>query len=87
MPWIVNPLMGSLSIITFYFIGKEIYDERTARIAALLGLPLPANSQGEILLDSLSITEELEEQLVSRRNDQQRLLAEKVPDASLGDDS
>ncbi|MFC1716343.1 glycosyltransferase family 39 protein [Candidatus Poribacteria bacterium] len=41
MPWIINPLMGSLSIITFYFIGKEIYDERTGRIAALLGLFSP----------------------------------------------
>ena len=41
MPWIINPLMGALSIITFYFIGKEIYDERTGRIAALLGLFSP----------------------------------------------
>ena len=41
IPWIINPLMGSLSIITFYFIGKEIYDERTGRIAALLGLFSP----------------------------------------------
>ncbi len=41
MPWIINPLMGALSIITFYFIGKEIYDEKTGRIAALLGLFSP----------------------------------------------
>jgi hypothetical protein len=41
MPWIINPLMGSLSIITFYFVGKEIYDERTGRLAALLGLFSP----------------------------------------------
>ena len=41
MPWIINPLMGSLSIALFYFIGKEIYDEKTGRIAALLGLFSP----------------------------------------------
>lgn len=41
MPWIINPLMGALSIILFYFIGKELYDEKTGRLAALLGLFSP----------------------------------------------
>ncbi|MFC1713614.1 ArnT family glycosyltransferase [Candidatus Poribacteria bacterium] len=39
--WLVNPIIGSLSIIMFYFIGKEVYDERTGRLAALLGLLSP----------------------------------------------
>jgi len=41
MPWIINPLMGALSIVMLYFIGREIYDEKTGRIAALLGLFSP----------------------------------------------
>ncbi|MDM8553137.1 glycosyltransferase family 39 protein [Desulfococcaceae bacterium HSG7] len=41
MPWVVNPLLGSLSILIFYFIGKELYDEKTGRIALLLGLFSP----------------------------------------------
>jgi len=41
IPWIINPLMGSLSIMVFYFIGKEIYDEKTGRLAAALGLFSP----------------------------------------------
>jgi Dolichyl-phosphate-mannose-protein mannosyltransferase len=41
MPWIINPLLGSLSILLFYFIGKEMYDEKTGRIALLLGLFSP----------------------------------------------
>jgi len=39
--WLINPLIGSLSIITFYFIGKEVYDEKTGRLASLLGLLSP----------------------------------------------
>jgi len=39
--WLINPLIGSLSIVTFYFMDKEIYDERTGRLAALLGLFSP----------------------------------------------
>ncbi len=41
MPWIANPLLGSLSILVLYFLGKELYDERTGRAAALLGLVSP----------------------------------------------
>jgi len=41
MPWMVNPLLGSLSILLFYFIGKELYDEKIGRIALLLGLFSP----------------------------------------------
>jgi asparagine N-glycosylation enzyme membrane subunit Stt3 len=27
-PWIVNPLLGSLSIVLFYLIGREVFDEK-----------------------------------------------------------
>ncbi len=36
-PWIINPLLASLSIILFYFIGKEMYDTNIGILAAILG--------------------------------------------------
>jgi hypothetical protein len=39
--WLVNPLLGSAQVIVLYFLGKEVYDEKTGRIAALLGLASP----------------------------------------------
>lgn len=36
-PWLINPLFAFFSIIVFYFLGKEIYDEKTGVIAAVLG--------------------------------------------------
>ena len=39
--WLVNPLLGSAQIVVLYFLGKEAYDERTGRIAALLGVASP----------------------------------------------
>ena len=39
--WLINPLLGSAEIIVLYFLGKELYDERTGRITALLGLASP----------------------------------------------
>lgn len=36
-PWIVNPLFAAFSIIIFYFLGKEIYDEKVGVLAAVLG--------------------------------------------------
>jgi len=39
--WLVNPLLGSAEIVVLYFLGKELYDERTGRITALLGLASP----------------------------------------------
>lgn len=41
MPWIINPILGSASIILFYLIAKEIFDEKTARLSALLGIFSP----------------------------------------------
>lgn len=37
MPWIVNPLFGSLSIIIFYYLGKELFNEKVGLLAAFLG--------------------------------------------------
>jgi hypothetical protein len=39
--WLVNPLLGSAEITVLYFMGKELYDEKTGRIAALLGMASP----------------------------------------------
>lgn len=36
-PWIVNPLFAAFSIIIFYLLGKEIYDEKVGVLAAVLG--------------------------------------------------
>ena len=40
-PWIINPLFGSLSVVLLYFVGKEIYNDRIGRLAALLGALSP----------------------------------------------
>ncbi|MDQ1326771.1 MAG: 2 protein [Candidatus Poribacteria bacterium] len=40
-PWIINPLLGSLSIVLFYLIGREIFDEKIGRLSALLGILSP----------------------------------------------
>lgn len=41
MPWIINPLFGSLTVVLLYFLGKEIYNEKIGRIASLLGVLSP----------------------------------------------
>jgi uncharacterized membrane protein len=41
MPWIVNPLLGALTVGVIYLLGKELYDERTARLGALLACLSP----------------------------------------------
>lgn len=35
-PWLVNPLLGALTIAGIYLIAKELYDENTAKLSALL---------------------------------------------------
>ena len=40
-PWLINPLLGALVIIVFYYLGKELYDEKTGRISAMLGTLSP----------------------------------------------
>ncbi len=40
-PWLINPLLGVIAVIVFYFLGKELFDEKTGRIAAILGTLSP----------------------------------------------
>jgi hypothetical protein len=39
--WFINPLLGSAEIFVLYFLGRELYDDRIGRIAALLGMASP----------------------------------------------
>jgi len=41
VPWLVNPLVGAAIVIATYHLGKELYSERTGRIAAILALSSP----------------------------------------------
>ena len=36
-PWIINPILGTFSVMLIYFLGVEIYDQRTGRLASLFG--------------------------------------------------
>jgi len=36
-PWLVNPLLAALSIILFYFLGKEIFNSKVGILASVLG--------------------------------------------------
>jgi hypothetical protein len=36
IPWLLNPLLGALTPPAVYFLGRELYDERTGRFACLL---------------------------------------------------
>ncbi len=36
-PWLINPLLGTLTVLLLYFLGRELYDEKTGRLATLLG--------------------------------------------------
>ena len=38
MPWIVNPILGGLTILLFYGLGRELVGERLGRVAALLSV-------------------------------------------------
>ena len=49
-------------------------------IAALLGLPLPANARGGILFDVLALNDEQKHALTRRQDEQRRLHNEKIPD-------
>jgi len=36
-PWLVNPLLAAISIIIFYFLGKEIFNSSVGILASVLG--------------------------------------------------
>ncbi|HLA68826.1 MAG TPA: glycosyltransferase family 39 protein [Bacteroidota bacterium] len=40
-PWIVNPLLGSMSIIALYFLGAALYGKKVGRLSAILGILSP----------------------------------------------
>jgi len=35
-PWLINPLLGALTVVVAYLLGREAFDEHTARLGALL---------------------------------------------------
>ncbi|MGD9781728.1 MAG: ArnT family glycosyltransferase [Kiritimatiellia bacterium] len=41
VPWLVNPLLGALLVVTIGELGRGFYGDRTGRVAALLSLPSP----------------------------------------------
>ncbi|MGB3479175.1 MAG: glycosyltransferase family 39 protein [bacterium] len=41
IPWIINPLLGALSVLIVFFLGKEIYDKKTGRLAAIFTILSP----------------------------------------------
>lgn len=41
IPWIINPLLGALTVGATFLLGKELFDETTGRISALLVLLSP----------------------------------------------
>ena len=36
-PWLINPFFAAFSIVAFYYLGKEIYDEKVGLLTAVLG--------------------------------------------------
>lgn len=36
IPWLINPILGALTIVGIYLIAKELYDENIAKLSALL---------------------------------------------------
>jgi hypothetical protein len=40
-PWIINPLLGALSAVVIYYVGREIYDEALARVGIVLATLSP----------------------------------------------
>jgi hypothetical protein len=40
-PWSVNPLLGALTPPAIYLLGREVYDERTGRVAGILACLSP----------------------------------------------
>lgn len=41
VPWIVNPLCGAASAVLFYLLGRELFGDRTGRLAAVFGVLSP----------------------------------------------
>lgn len=35
-PWLINPLFGALTVVIIYYLGRQVYDEATARTGLVL---------------------------------------------------
>jgi len=40
-PWLVNPVLGGLLVVTIHELGRNFFDSRTGRLAALIAIPSP----------------------------------------------
>lgn len=40
-PWIINPLLGALTVPLIYILGRDLYGERTGRLAGILAALCP----------------------------------------------
>ena len=40
-PWLVNPLLGAVTVLVLYLVGRELWDDRTGRLCAVLGVLSP----------------------------------------------
>lgn len=41
VPWLVNPLLSGLAVVAFYWLGRELFGEKTGRVAAVLAALSP----------------------------------------------
>lgn len=41
IPWLTNPLLGALTVPVIYLLGRELYGERTGRLAGVLACVTP----------------------------------------------
>lgn len=41
IPWIINPILGGASLVLTYYLAKEMFDEKTSRLAILAALTSP----------------------------------------------
>jgi hypothetical protein len=56
-PWLINPLLGALTVVVTYFLGREVYDEPVARLGTLLlsASPYLALTSGQFINHSSSL--------------------------------
>ncbi len=56
-PWIINPLLGALTVMVIYLLGREVYLETTGRLAAILACftPFLFNMSAEFMNHATSL--------------------------------
>ena len=57
IPWLANPLLGALTVGATYFLGRELYDETTARLGAglMVASPFVFNMSAEFMNHSSAL--------------------------------